>query len=86
MGGHGQKWMRPFRSYETLNSGASHIWFSESTSLTNLFLHAESDSIIFGLTNLLRIFDISWVYMAVVPIKNDVLLLVATGKVLELGF
>ena len=37
-------------------------------------------------TNLLCIFDICWVFTAVALVKNDVLLLVPTIKVLELGF
>ena len=61
MGGHGQKWVTPFRSYGTLKSGASHIWFDELSRLIEWFLHADSDSIIFGLTtNPLCIFDICW--------------------------
>ena len=87
MGGHGQQWVIPFRLYGTLKSGAFHIWFDESSRLTEWFLYADSDSIIFGLTtNLLCIFDICWVFTAVVLVKNDVLLLVPTGKVLEIGF
>ena len=50
-------------------------------------MHSDSSWIIFGLTtNLLCIFDICWVPTAVVLVKNDVLLLVPTGEVLELGF
>ena len=50
-------------------------------------MHSDSSWIIFGLTtNLLCIFDICWVPTAVVLAKNDVLLLVPTGEVLELGF
>ena len=37
-------------------------------------------------TSLLCIFDICWVSTAVVLVKNDVLFVVPTGKVLELGF
>ena len=86
MGGYAQKWVRPFRSYETLKSGASHKWFDESSRLIEWFLHGDSDWIIFGLTtSLLCIFDICWVSTAVVLVKNDVLFLVPTGKVLELG-
>ena len=87
MNGHGQKWMRPFRSYGTLKWGPIHIWFDESSILIELFLHADSDSIIFGLaTNLLCIFDIWRVSSTVVFIKNDGLLPVPTRKVLELDF
>ena len=52
MGVHGQ-------NYETLKLGVSHNWFVELSRLTEWFLHAESDGIIFGLkTNLLCNFDI----------------------------
>ena len=52
-----------------------------------MILYADSDSIFFGLTrNLLCIFNICWVSTAVVIVKNDVMLLVFTRKVLELGF
>ena len=69
-----------------LKSGVSDICgFNESSRLMEWFWHVDSDWIIFGLTtNLVRIFDICWVY-TVVPVKN-VLLLLPTGKVLELGF
>ena len=87
MGGHGQKRVRPFRSYMTLKLGASHIWFDELSRLVEWSSHADIDSKIFGLTtNLLCIFDNCWVSTAVVLVKNDVLLLVPTGKVLELVF
>ena len=87
MGGYAQKWVRPFRSYGTLKSGASHKWFDESSRLIEWFLYGDSDWIIFGLTTgLLPIFDICLVFTAVVLFKNDILLLVPTGKVLELGF
>ena len=63
----------------------SHKWFDESSWLTELFLNADSYWIIFGLTtNLLSIFEIYLMSTAVVLVKN-VLLLVPTGKVLELG-
>ena len=85
MGGYAQKWLRPLD--ETLKSGASHKWFDESSRSIELFLHGDSDWIIFGLTtSLLCIFDICWVSTGVVLVKNDVLLLVPIGKVLELGF
>ena len=45
LGGHSQKWKRPFRSYGTLKSEASHIWFDESSRLIEWLLHAGSDSI-----------------------------------------
>ena len=49
------------------------------------FFLADCDWIIFGLTtNLLSIFDICWMFTVVVLVKN-VLHLVPTGKVLELG-
>ena len=32
-----QKWVRAFRSYETLKSGASHKWFDESSGLIKWF-------------------------------------------------
>ena len=87
MGGDDEKWLRPFRSYGTVKLGLFHIWFDESSRLIEWFLHADSDSIIFGLaTNLFCIFDIFWVSTAVVLVKNDILLLVPTGKILELAF
>ena len=87
MSGYAQKWVRPFRSYGTLKSGASHKWFDESSRLIEWFLYGDSDWIIFGLTtSLLCIFEICWVSTAVALVKNDVLLLVPTGKVLELSF
>ena len=86
--GYAQKWVRTVRSYETLKSGASHKRFDESADWLNDFSkHGDSDSIVFGLaTSLLCIFDICWVSTAVVLVKNDALLLVPTGIVLELGF
>ena len=85
--GYAQKWVRTVRSYETLKSGASHKRFDESSRLIDFSKHGDSDSIVFGLaTSLLCIFDICWVSTAVVLVKNDVLLLVPIGKVLELGF
>ena len=87
MGGYAQKWVRPFRSYETLKSGASHKWFDELSRLIEWFLHGDSDWIIFGLTtSLLYIFDICWVSTGVVLVKNDVLILVPIKKTSELGF
>ena len=42
-----------------LKSGVSHKWFDELSILIELFLHVDSDRIIFGLmTNLLSIFDV----------------------------
>ena len=79
--------MRPFRSYGTLKSSASYMWFDESSILIEWFLPADSDSITFGLTtNVLSMFDISWVPTAVVLAKNDVLILVSAGKVSNLVF
>ena len=76
-----QKWVKHFRLYGTLKSG------DESRRLIEWFLYGDSDWIIFGLTtSLLPIFDICLVFTAVVLFKNDILLLVPTGKVLELGF
>ena len=61
------------------------IWWMKQ--IDWLILHGYSDWIIFGLaTSLLCIFDICWVFNAVVLIKNDDLFLVLIGKVLELGF
>ena len=40
IGGYTQKWVRLFRSYGTLMSGASHIWFDESSRLIEWFLQA----------------------------------------------
>ena len=65
-----------FRSYGTLKPVASYKWFDELRRLIEWFLHYD----------LLCIFDICWVSTAFVLVKNDVLLLVLTGKVLELGF
>ena len=74
--------------WDLLKSDASHKWFDELSWLIEWFLHCDSDWIIFVLTtSLLCIFDICWVSTAVVLVKNDVLFLVPTGKVLlELGF
>ena len=47
MSGHGQRWVRAFRSYGILKSGASHLWFDKSSRMIESFLHADSDSIIF---------------------------------------
>ena len=78
---------RDLLDHGTLKSSLSHKWFDESSRLTEWFLHAESDWIIIGLTtNPLCIFDICWMSSSVVLIKNDVLLLVPTRKVLELVF
>ena len=76
-----------FFYYWTLKSGASHKLIDELSSMIEWFLNADSDWMIFGLTaNLLCIFDICWVSTGVAPVMNDVLFLVPTGKVLELGF
>ena len=70
-----------------LKSGVSHKWIDGLSRLIEWFLHADSDWIIFGLTtNLLYVLGICWVSTAVVLVKNDVLLLVPTVKVLQLGF
>ena len=69
------------------SSEISHKWFHELSKLIEWFLYADSDWIIFGLTtNLFYFLDIFWVSTAIVLAKNDVLFLVITGKVLELGF
>ena len=45
--------------YGILKSGVSHKWFDELSRFIELFLHGDSDWIVFGLTtNLLCIFDI----------------------------
>ena len=63
---------KTFRSY--IESKIRCIW-------QMIWLIKQIDSIIFRLTtNLLCIFDICWVSTAVVLVKNDVLLLVPTGK------
>ena len=72
--------------YGTLTLGVSHNWFDELSKLIEWFFHADSDWIFDLMANLLCIFDIFWVFTAVVLFKKDVLLLVPTEKVLELGF
>ena len=79
MGGYGQKWLTPFRSYGTLKWGG----------LTNNLMNWADwlNDFCFGLTtSLLYIFDICWVTTTIVLVKNDMLSVVPTGKVLELGF
>ena len=77
---------RELLDHRTLKSGVSHKWFDESSRLVEWFLHPDSDWIISGLTtNIPFIFDICGMPIAVVFIKN-ILLLVPTGKVLELVF
>ena len=76
--------MDKLKNGQDLKSGVS--WFDESSRLNEWFLHAVSDWITFGLaTNLLCMLDICFMSTAVVLVKN-VLFLVPTGKVLELGF
>ena len=76
---------RDLLDHGTLKSGVSNKWLDESSRLIESYLKADSDCIIFGLTaNLLCI--LCWVSTAVVLLKNDVLLLRPTGKVLEFGF
>ena len=71
----------------TLKSGVSHKWFDELSRSIKWFLYADSDWITFGLTtNLLGVLDVCWVSTTVALVKNDVLFLVPTGKILELGF
>ena len=87
MGGYAEKWVRPFRSYGTIKSVESNKWFDESSRLIEWFLHCDSDWMTLGLTtSLLCIFSICWVSTAVILVKNDVLLLMPRGTVLELGF
>ena len=71
--------MRPFRSYWTLKSGAVTYDLMNQPDWLNDFCTGLT-------TSLLCIFDICWVSTAVVLVKNDVLFVVPTGKVLELGF
>ena len=72
--------------HELLHHG-NNKWFDQLNRVIEWFLHADSDLINFGLTtNLLCIFDIYLLPTAVVLFKNDVLPLVPTWKVLELGF
>ena len=76
---------RDILGHGTLKSGVSNQWFDESIRLIELFLLADRNSIIFTLSaNLLCIF--CWVSTAVVLLKNYVLLLMPTKKVLEFGF
>ena len=84
MGEHAQKWARPFRSWDCkIKCISQMIW--QSSRLIERFLHADSNWIIFGLaTNLLCVLDTCRVSTAVLLIKNDILLLVPTWKVLEL--
>ena len=82
LGGYAQKWARPFKSWD---SAVSHKWFDKLSRLVEWFLHAVSNLIIFGLTtNLHCIFDICWMPTAVALVKNNILLVVSAGKVLEL--
>ena len=79
MTGYAQKWVRPFRSNGTL----------QSVTLTNDLMNLAdwSNDFCTGFTtSLLCVFDICWVSTAVVRVKNDVLFLMPTGKVLKLGF
>ena len=65
------------------------IWDSTSGALTNNLMNLVDwlNDFCTGLTtSLLWIFDICWVSTAVVLVKNDVLFLVPTGRVLKLGF
>ena len=77
---------RDFLDYGTLKLGVSHKWFDELSKFVEWFLHADDDWIFDLMANLLCIFDIFWVFTAVVLVKKDVLVLVPTEKVLELGF
>ena len=67
--------------YIILNSKikCSHKWFDDSSQI---------DWVIFALVwnCVLCILDIRWVFTAVVLVKSDVLFLVPTGKILEIGF
>ena len=81
-----QKLVGRFGSWDS-HKCVSHIWFDESSRLIESFLHADSGWVIFGFTtNLPCISDIGWVSTAVVLVKDVVLFLVPTGKVLELVF
>ena len=58
MDGHGKNG-QDLIDYGTLKSGVSHQWFDELSRLTERFLHADSDGIIFSLmASLLNNFDI----------------------------
>ena len=78
MGGYAQKWLTPFRSYGTLKWGALINDLMNRTDWLNDFCNGLT-------TSLLCFFDICWVFTAVVLVKN-VLFVVLTWKVLELGF
>ena len=78
MGGYAQKWLTPFRSYGTLKWAALINDLMNRTDWLNDFCNGLT-------TSLLCIFDICWVFTAVVLVGN-VLFVVPTGKVLELGF
>ena len=66
--------------HRTLKPVVSHKWFDELSRFIELFLHADSE------WNLLCIFDIWLVSTAFVLVNNDILLLVLTGKLLEIHF
>ena len=74
----------------TLKSRVSHKWFDELSRLIEWFLCADSEGITFGLTTDLPLhlwhLNAGLPDIAVTIIKNDVLVLVPIGKVLELGF
>ena len=57
---------RDFLDYGTLKLGVSHKWFDELSKFVEWFLHADDDWIFDLMANLLCIFDIFWVFTAVV--------------------
>ena len=80
-----QIWVRPFRFWDSKIRCISQMicWIEQ---IDWMILHADSDWMIFGLTpDLLGIFDIYWMSIEVLLVRN-VLLLVPTGKTLEVGF
>ena len=79
LGGYAKKWVRPFRWYGTLKSGALKNDVMNQADWLNDFWSGLN-------TSPLCIFDIFWVSTAVVLVENDVLFVVSTRKVLELDF
>ena len=83
---------RHLLDHGSLKSGVSHKWFDELSRSTEWFLHADSEGITFGLATYLLCILHLWHLndggpdTAVTLIKNDVLVLVPTGKVVKLGF
>ena len=82
-----QKWVRPFRSYGNYQMHLTNDLTNQADWLNDFGKRGDNDQVIFSLvTSLLCVFDICGVSTAVVLVKNDVLLLVPIGIVLELGF